>query len=172
MAGIYVHIPFCSQACYYCDFHFSTSLKTKTNIIQSIQNELSNEKKYLKGELVNTIYFVGGTPSLLEVDSIGVILKTIQKNFKLSNNIECTIEANPEDITEIKLQKWYNLGINRISLGVQSFRDKDLEYMNRSHNKDQSINSIELIKKSKISNISVDLIYGFLMSMIIKIQFN
>ena len=107
MAGIYVHIPFCSQACYYCDFHFSTSLNTKTKIIQSIQNELFNEKKYLKDLLVKTIYFGGGTPSLLDADSIEVILKTIQKNFKLSNNIECTIEANPEDITEIKLQKSY-----------------------------------------------------------------
>ena len=143
MAGIYIHIPFCSQACSYCDFHFSTSLKNKKQIISAIEKELINEQHYLDGELINTIYFGGGTPSLLESKSIESILQTIQNNFPLSKNIECTLEANPEDISMSKIDDWFDLGVNRISLGVQSFRDEDLNYMNRIHTKQQSIQSIE-----------------------------
>ena len=161
MAGIYIHIPFCSQACSYCDFHFSTSLKNKKQIISAIEKELINEQHYLDGELINTIYFGGGTPSLLESKSIESILQTIQNNFPLSKNIECTLEANPEDISMSKIDDWFDLGVNRISLGVQSFRDEDLNYMNRIHTKQQSIQSIEMLKKSKIKNFSIDLIYGF-----------
>ena len=161
MAGIYIHIPFCSQACSYCDFHFSTSLKNKKEIIAAIEKELINEKNYLDGELINTIYFGGGTPSLLDSKSIESILQTIHNNFDLSNNIECTLEANPEDISISKIDDWYELGVNRISLGVQSFRDEDLNYMNRIHTKQQSIKSIQMLKKSKIKNFNIDLIYGF-----------
>lgn len=161
MAGIYVHIPFCSQSCSYCDFHFSTTLKSKKQIIVSINKELKNEQKYLERELVQTIYFGGGTPSLLDGESIESILQTIQNYFNLSDDIECTIEANPEDISIAKINEWFELGFNRISLGVQSFRDNDLNYMNRAHTSEQAINSIDMLKKSKIKNFNIDLIYGF-----------
>ena len=161
MAGIYIHIPFCSQSCSYCDFHFSTSLKNKKQIITAIKKEIVNEQNYLDGELINTIYFGGGTPSLLDSNSIASILQTIQNNFHLSKNIECTLEANPEDISTSKIDDWFKLGVNRISLGVQSFRDEDLNYMNRAHTKDQAIQSIEMLKDSKLQNFNIDLIYGF-----------
>ena len=161
MAGIYIHIPFCSQACSYCDFHFSTSLKSKSDIISSINTELKNEKQYLGGETIETIYFGGGTPSLIDNNSIESILITIQKQFNLSKYVECTIEVNPEDISSNKINNWICLGFNRISLGVQSFRDEDLHYMNRAHTKEEAVKSIELLKKSKINNFNIDLIYGF-----------
>jgi oxygen-independent coproporphyrinogen-3 oxidase len=161
MAGIYIHIPFCSQACYYCDFHFSTSLRNKSKIIYAIIKEIQTQKNYLNGEKIHTIYFGGGTPSILLVDELSQIFSAVKDNFALSNNLECTLEANPEDINEKKLNEWFNLGINRLSLGVQSFRNKDLNYMNRSHTATEAVQSIELIKKSKISNFSIDLIYGF-----------
>ena len=161
MAGIYIHIPFCSQACSYCDFHFSTSLKNKSNIISAINMELKNEQKYLEGESISTIYFGGGTPSLIDNILIESILRTIQNNFNVSDHLECTIEANPEDISSNKINDWFTLGFNRISLGVQSFREQDLNYMNRIHTQEQSLRSIELLKKSKINNFNIDLIYGF-----------
>ena len=161
MAGIYIHIPFCSQACSYCDFHFSTSLKNKSNIISAINMELKNEQKYLEGESISTIYFGGGTPSLIDNILIESILRTIQNNFNVSDHLECTIEANPEDISSNKINDWFTLGFNRISLGVQSFRAQDLNYMNRIHTQEQSLRSIELLNKSKINNFNIDLIYGF-----------
>lgn len=161
MAGIYIHIPFCSQACSYCDFHFSTSLKSKNDIISAINLELKKEQQYLEGDKIKTIYFGGGTPSLIDNNSIESILITVQKNFNLSDHVECTIEANPEDISIDKINNWVSLGFNRISLGVQSFRDKDLYYMNRAHTKEEAVKSIELLKKSKINNFNIDLIYGF-----------
>ena len=136
MAGIYIHIPFCSQACSYCDFHFSTSLKSKNDIISAINLELKKEQQYLEGYKIKTIYFGGVTPSLIDNNSIESILITVQKNFNLSDHVECTIEANPEDISIDKINNWVSLGFNRISLGVQSFRDKDLYYMNREHTKE------------------------------------
>ena len=151
MAGIYIHIPFCSQACSYCDFHFSTSLKNKSNIISAINMELKNEQKYLEGESISTIYFGGGTPSLIDNILIESILRTIQNNFNVSDHLECTIEANPEDISSNKINDWFTLGFNRISLGVQSFRAQDLNYMNRIHTQEQSLRSIELLNKSKIN---------------------
>ena len=161
MAGIYIHIPFCSQACSYCDFHFSTSLKNKSNIISAINMELKNEQLYLEGESICTIYFGGGTPSLIDNILIESILRTIHNNFNVSPNLECTIEANPEDISSNTINDWFTLGFNRISLGVQSFREQDLNYMNRIHTQEQSLRSIELLKKSKINNFNIDLIYGF-----------
>jgi len=161
MAGIYVHIPFCSQACSYCDFHFSTSLKRKDDVISAIKLELKKEKKYLLGEEIKTIYFGGGTPSLIEDHAIESILITIKQNFNLSEQVECTIEANPEDISGTQIHDWLALGFNRVSLGVQSFRGQDLKYMNRIHTEGQALSSIKLLKKSKINNFSIDLIYGF-----------
>tara|TARA_Y100001968_G_scaffold332563_1_gene391238 strand:+ start:2454 stop:3581 length:1128 start_codon:yes stop_codon:yes gene_type:complete len=160
MAGIYVHIPFCSQACYYCDFHFSTSLKTKNRVVNAINKELIIQKKYLQSEIINTVYFGGGTPSLLDVTLLNSIVDTINQNFTLAQFVEFTIEANPEDVEKSKVLSWQNMGFNRVSLGVQSFRDKDLKYMNRSHSAMQAIRSIEILQHSQIKNISIDLIYG------------
>ena len=142
MAGIYVHIPFCLQSCHYCDFHFSTSLKTKKRVVNAINQELVIQKNYLQEDVVQSIYFGGGTPSLIDLDSICSILKTIRSNFKLSQSFECTIEANPDDINRQTVNDWHSLGFNRVSLGVQSFRDKDLNYMNRSHTNDQSLKAV------------------------------
>ena len=160
MAGIYIHIPFCSQACYYCDFHFSTSFKTVGRVLDCIKKEIVKQKNYLINQKVDTIYFGGGTPSLMDVSLIKQILTVIRKNFRFSNSIELTIEANPEDITFHKINEWFSAGINRVSVGVQSFRDSDLSSMNRAHNSRQAMECLELLMNSKIKNINVDLIYG------------
>jgi len=161
MAGIYIHVPFCSQACYYCDFHFSTSLKTQDRMLLCINREIESKKHYLNNPLIQTIYFGGGTPSLIPTHSIKAIINKINANFKLAKHVEITIESNPEDITEKKIKNWEKIGVNRISLGIQSFRNKDLIYMNRSHNKDHSFIALDLLQRSSINNISIDLIYGF-----------
>tara|TARA_B100000427_G_scaffold311718_1_gene302604 strand:- start:842 stop:1969 length:1128 start_codon:yes stop_codon:yes gene_type:complete len=161
MAGIYVHIPFCSQACHYCDFHFSTSLKYKQRIINAINKELIMQKHYLKSQLIQTIYFGGGTPSLIDSMSLELILETIHHNYKLMQNTEITIEANPEDINQETILSWSTMGFNRVSLGVQSFRDQDLKYMNRIHNSTQARHAIRLLQESAINNLNVDLIYGY-----------
>ena len=161
MAGIYIHIPFCSQACHYCDFHFSTSLKNKQRIINAINTELIIQKHYLKSQLIQTIYFGGGTPSIIDSVSLSHIMETIETNYKLVKNTEITIEANPEDISQKQILSWSNIGFNRISLGVQSFRDQDLKYMNRIHNSKQATQAITLLQKSRINNLNVDLIYGY-----------
>ena len=160
MAGIYVHIPFCTQSCYYCDFHFSTSKKTKKIVIDAIQQELIVQKKYFKTENVHTIYFGGGTPSSIDLDSIEGILNSINKLFKINKGVEITIEANPEDVSPKIVERWSSIGINRVSLGVQSLRNKDLKYMNRIHDKNQAMVAIDVLR-SYIDNVSVDLIYGF-----------
>ena len=161
MAGIYVHVPFCSQACHYCDFHFSTSRNTEHEVINAIKQEILIQKNYLEGELISTIYFGGGTPSLLNTSAIADILNIIKKCFNISKDLECTLEANPDNVKKNKIEEWVDAGINRISLGVQSFRDEDLQYMNRSHNAEDSRRAIKLLKSSSVKNINVDLIYGF-----------
>ena len=160
MSGVYVHIPFCSQACYYCDFHFSTSLKTKDRVVNAIKTEISYQKDYLSN-YVDTIYFGGGTPSILSVKYLQQILDKIKQTFKCRNLIETTLEVNPEDVTNEKIKDWISIGINRFSLGVQSFRENDLKYMNRVHSKKQALNALEILCKSGVTNINVDLIYGF-----------
>lgn len=159
MAGIYIHIPFCKKACHYCNFHFSTSLTLKEQLIHCLIKELELQKNYLI-DPIETIYFGGGTPSLLTISEIEAILKAIYSNFKIEDNVEITLEANPDDISEIKLNEYKLKGITRFSLGVQSFIDRDLLWMNRTHNATQSIHSIELIKKAGFNNFSIDLIYG------------
>tara|TARA_B100002052_G_scaffold169078_1_gene153860 strand:+ start:174 stop:1301 length:1128 start_codon:yes stop_codon:yes gene_type:complete len=161
MAGIYVHVPFCSQACHYCDFHFSTSLKNVQDVIDCIKKELILQKDYLKGNTVNTIYFGGGTPSLIEPEFIFDIINVIKHNFNLEKEIECTIEVNPEDVSLNKLYNWHKCGVNRISIGIQSFIEEDLRFMNRSHTKKQSIDALDLITQSNIKNVNADLIYGY-----------
>lgn len=159
MAGIYIHIPFCKKACHYCNFHFSTQLKSLQATIDAIAKELSLQKSYLKGQLIETIYFGGGTPSLLSDLQIDTLLTTIYKHYKLATDIEITLEANPDDITITRLPVWRKLGINRISLGVQSFNEDELIWMNRAHHARQSIESIQHIQLF-FENYSIDLIYG------------
>jgi oxygen-independent coproporphyrinogen-3 oxidase len=160
MAGIYIHIPFCRQACHYCDFHFSTNQTLVPEISQAISWELEYQKEYLQNEEINTIYFGGGTPSVLPPEQIFNILQTIKKNFSVAMLAEITMEANPEDLSLPKLQTLKSNGINRLSIGVQSFDDGILKFLNRSHDKKQITDSIQNARQVGFSNINVDLIYA------------
>ena len=158
MAGIYIHIPFCKKACHYCNFHFST-LDNHDELINTIIQEIEfNQKKFNKKN-ISTIYFGGGTPSLIKDIYLEKIIKKLYLKFKVNKKCEITLEANPDDISTKKLKNWKKIGINRISLGVQSFDDKILKKLNRTHNRKKAIKSIELIKKHFI-NYSVDLMFG------------
>ncbi|RRO15921.1 radical SAM family heme chaperone HemW [Flavobacteriaceae bacterium 14752] len=158
MASIYIHIPFCKQACHYCDFHFSTSLKYKDQLIKAIGQELILRQEELN-QPVENIYFGGGTPSLLSAQDLDFIFNTIYKHFKVVKNPEITLEANPDDITQALLKTLKQQGINRLSLGVQSFFEQDLKLMNRAHNAIEAKTSIKLVKDF-FDNYSIDLIYG------------
>jgi oxygen-independent coproporphyrinogen-3 oxidase len=160
MAGIYIHIPFCKRACHYCDFHFSTQTAGKSEFVNCLLKEIQLQKDYLKGEKVNTIYFGGGTPSLLETEELRRILESISAVHNVSANAEITLEANPDDLTQEKIESFKSLPINRFSVGVQSFFDADLKWMNRAHNAMQAVSSIKRLQDSGYSNISLDLIYG------------
>lgn len=160
MAGIYLHIPFCKQACNYCNFHFSTSLFYKNDFVAALLKETVIQKEYLDNEPVETVYFGGGTPSLLEADDLKRIMDTLLSAFKIEDGAEITFEANPDDITTEKLKELRGAGINRLSIGIQSFFDEDLSWMNRAHNAQQSINSIKAAQGEGFSNINMDLIYG------------
>jgi len=161
MAGIYIHIPFCKQACHYCNFHFSTSLKLKNDLIDALLLEIEMQRNYFEDEKIETIYFGGGTPSLLSAEELNQIIEKINQNFSLASDIECTIEANPYDLDPQKIKNYKTLTpINRFSLGVQSFMQADLEYMNRAHNSTQATDSIKMIQDAGFDNISIDLIYG------------
>ncbi len=158
LASIYIHIPFCKQACHYCDFHFSTSLKHKDQLIKAIGRELLLRKEELNQHVEN-IYFGGGTPSLLSEQDLDSIFNTIYKHFKVVESPEITLEANPDDISKDLLKTLKRQQINRLSLGVQSFFEKDLKLMNRAHNANEAKTSIELVKEY-FDNYSIDLIYG------------
>jgi oxygen-independent coproporphyrinogen III oxidase len=159
LPGIYLHIPFCKQACTYCNFHFSTSLRYKDELVKALAIEASREKEYLAGEALDTIYFGGGTPSILEIGDLELLLTTIRKDYSITPGVEITLEANPDDISAEKLRAWRDLGINRLSIGVQSFFEEELRWMNRAHNAEQAINNLELARK-EFDNITIDLIYG------------
>ncbi len=159
MAGIYIHIPFCKQACHYCNFHFATSLHYKPGLIDALIKEIDLQKEYLRNEAVETIYFGGGTPSLLNTEELSLIIQKIRAVFSISPRPEITLEANPDDITEEKLIEWKQAGINRLSIGIQSFFDEDLQWMNRAHNAQQAMDNLLLAKKY-FDNITIDLIYG------------
>lgn len=159
MAGIYLHIPFCKQACHYCNFHFTTSLRYKDELITALCQEILLQKHYLNNEKIETIYFGGGTPSLLSVEDCHLLLETIQDQFSVAANAEITIEANPDDITKEKLQGWKKMGINRLSIGIQSFADEELQWMNRAHNAKEAIGNLQLAM-TEFDNITIDLIYG------------
>lgn len=159
MSGIYIHIPFCKQACHYCDFHFSTNLKHKTAIIDAICDELCFRKTEFKNTTVQTLYFGGGTPSVLEVDEVERIIQTVFDHYLVSSNPEITLEANPDDLTEERLILFSKTRINRLSIGVQSFFEEDLKLMNRAHNAKEAHQCIEQAV-NYFPNISIDLIYG------------
>jgi oxygen-independent coproporphyrinogen-3 oxidase len=158
VAGLYIHIPFCKKACHYCNFHFSTSLKNRKKIISSMIKEIEI-KSIGYEDLIETIYFGGGTPSLLSIIEIDSLIKAVIDNFKISKKPEITLEANPDDLNTSKLKELSNSLINRLSIGIQSFNDQDLKLMNRSHNSFDSINCIDNSLKY-FDNISIDLIYG------------
>ncbi len=159
MAGIYIHVPFCERACHYCDFHFSTSLKLKQRLIQALQREVELRKHEISDD-IHTIYFGGGTPSLLSAQDLGEILLTIKEHFKVDKEAEITLEANPEHLSAQSVKSWKGIGINRLSLGVQSFDDDILRFLNRGHTSAQAKEAIAAAQANGISNITVDLIYG------------
>jgi len=160
MAGIYLHIPFCRQACHYCNFHFSTSLARKNDFISALLKEIPLRKDYLDGEVVETVYFGGGTPSLLETEEIESILHALRSHFPVAAGAEITLEANPDDITTMRLGAWRQAGVNRLSIGVQSFFEEDLRWMNRAHTATQALDCIRLAREAGFDNLSIDLIYG------------
>lgn len=161
MAGIYIHIPFCKQACHYCDFHFSTNLSRTQEMVDAITLEIEKRKEYLpKNSIINTIYFGGGTPSLLSTQQLEQILETISKHFILDLE-ELTIETNPDDLKKEKLKELRSIGIDRLSIGIQSFDAHILKYYNRAHNAEESLQAIDLAKNSGFEKLSIDLIYGF-----------
>lgn len=161
MSGIYLHIPFCKQKCSYCDFHFSTTFSTyREKMIDSLCFEINLRKDYLGGKDLQSIYFGGGTPSLLTKEELKNIFSTIYKNFNLLPGAEITLEANPDDISSEQLKIWKDIGINRLSIGIQSFKQDDLDWMNRAHKVEDALTSVELAKKTGFDNITIDLIYG------------
>ena len=161
MAGIYLHIPFCKQACHYCNFHFSTSLNRKNDFVAALLKEMELQRHYIGSAAVETVYFGGGTPSLLTEEELGQILDRLQDLFHLAPDAEITLEANPDDITTAgKLKAWKQAGINRLSIGIQSFFEEDLQWMNRAHDAGQAANSIRMAQEEGLDNISIDLIYG------------
>lgn len=160
MSGIYIHIPFCRKACTYCDFHFSTNLEKKEKLAEAICIEIEQRKEYLKDKALHSIYFGGGTPSTLSVDEVKKILSAINSNFVIEKNAEITFELNPEDATTEYLRAIRDAGINRLSIGLQSFDDEELKWMNRAHTAQQSVDCVKNAKAVGFENISIDLIYG------------
>ena len=159
MAGIYIHIPFCKQACHYCNFHFSIGNAYSERMIEAICKEIEWRKNEID-EKIDTIYFGGGTPSILDPSQIDRLLNQIHKDFSLGEQPEITLEANPDDIDPKKANRWKTIGINRYSIGIQSFSDLQLQWMNRAHNAAQALHCIEIIREAGFENFSIDLIYG------------
>lgn len=160
MQGIYLHIPFCRKACVYCDFHFSTQLKTKGLLTDAICREIELQKDFLGGNKLDSIYFGGGTPSVLEKKELEKIFSMLSKHFTWDKNAEITLEANPDDLSKEKLQELKEFGINRLSIGLQSFNDDELKWMNRLHTAEESEACVKLAQEIGLKNISIDLIYG------------
>ncbi len=160
MSGIYLHIPFCKTRCHYCDFFSNTKLEYKTAFVESLCAELVREKNYLNGEEIHTIYFGGGTPSLLNADDFDMIFNVLQRNYDLSHCEEITLEANPDDLSAEYLAVLRSYPFNRISIGVQSLVDGELQQINRRHTAQQAIDAVQRCAK-QFTNISVDLIYGY-----------
>jgi oxygen-independent coproporphyrinogen-3 oxidase len=159
MAGIYVHIPFCKQACYYCDFHFSTNQSYRSEMIQCLAHELELQKDYVS-EPVSTIYFGGGTPSLLATDELSLLFQSIANNYLISPSPEITLEANPDDLSLEKINTLKKAGINRLSVGIQSFDDRILKFLNRAHNAHDALQCIPRLRQAGFNNISIDIIHS------------
>lgn len=160
MAGIYIHIPFCKQACFYCNFHFSTVLQYKERLVKAIAKELFLRKDECKGKPIETIYFGGGTPSLLSIAEIESLFEVIFKHYDLSNLKECTLEGNPDDLSFEFLKSLNQTPVNRLSIGIQSFDDLHLRFMNRAHKANEAIAAVKLSQDVGFDSISIDLIYG------------
>lgn len=160
MPGIYIHIPFCRQACYYCDFHFSTSFKNKSDFIQCFKKEIYLQRNYLANTKIDTVYFGGGTPSVLSAEEIKLIFADLEKYFVIDERAEITLEANPDDLQPQKLQELASTRINRLSIGIQSFSDADLKFLNRSHDSSRAVSCVRDAQAAGFTNLTVDLIYG------------
>lgn len=160
MNTLYIHIPFCKQACNYCDFHFSTSLKNKTDLLQALKKEMHFYANYFDVKNIDSVYFGGGTPSLLTADELNGLIDTANKIWSIDVNAEITLEANPDDLTKEKIIALKQTPINRLSIGIQSFYDADLQYMNRAHTSEQATASVKYAQEKGFNNISIDLIYG------------
>lgn len=167
MSGIYIHIPFCKQACHYCDFHFSTSMKKKDEMVLALAKEIQMRKSEFKNEVIETIYFGGGTPSVLQIADLRFLISEVYNNYNVAENPEITLEANPDDLASLSVraqsrtifEEYKSIGINRLSIGIQSFFEDDLHMMNRAHNSAEAKNCLEEATKY-FDNISLDLIYG------------
>jgi len=159
MSGIYIHIPFCKQACHYCDFHFSTNLKKKDEMVLALAKEIEMRKSEFQDEIVETIYFGGGTPSILQIADLKFLIDEVYRNYKVVKNPEITVEANPDDLMENRIIELSKNKVNRLSIGIQSFFEDDLKMMNRAHNVEEAKSCLE-IATQYFDNISIDLIYG------------
>lgn len=160
MAGLYIHIPFCKQACHYCDFHFSTNQELRQRVVEAISKELKLQREYLNNESIETIYWGGGTPSILLRNELEIILDSIFKNFSVVTHPEITLEANPDDLTFEKLALLKKIGTNRLSIGIQSFDDSILQFFNRAHNSVEAEQCISIAREAGFNNISIDLIHS------------
>ena len=160
MSGIYIHIPFCRQACNYCDFHFSTTLKNKDAFLNALKKEIEMQKQYLDGNKISTIYFGGGTPSLLSESELMSLFELLHKHFDIDDAAEITLEANPDDLTKEKIKQLKATPVNRLSIGIQSFYDDDLKLMNRAHTSGEALYVVKAAQDSGFENITIDLIYG------------
>lgn len=160
MAGIYIHVPYCKQRCIYCDFYTQVNLKSRPEYVQALSKEINLRKEYIKDESVKTIYFGGGTPSLLKYEDYQLLFQKIFETFNVEENAEITLEANPDDLSSDYLQLLKSLPFNRLSVGIQSFDDRELVFLNRRHTAKDAINAVKLAQKVGFSNISIDLMYG------------
>jgi oxygen-independent coproporphyrinogen III oxidase len=159
MSGIYIHIPFCKQACHYCDFHFSTNLKKKDEMVLALAKEIEMRKNEFQNDIVETVYFGGGTPSILQIADLRFLIDAVYRNYKVVSTPEITVEANPDDLSEVRIIELSKNKVNRLSIGIQSFFEDDLQLMNRAHNVEEAKKCLE-IATQYFNNISIDLIYG------------
>ena len=160
MASIYIHIPYCKKQCTYCNFHFRIAQNDKEEMLKSIKKEIEMRQPYLNGATISSIYLGGGTPSILNKEEIESLVNTVYCNFTIDKGTEITLECNPDDLNAQMLADLKEIGINRLSIGIQSFDDEDLKFMNRSHNAKEALGCIQLAKKAGFNNITIDLIYG------------
>ncbi len=160
MSSLYIHIPYCKKLCYYCDFHFSLNLKTRGLVIPAICKELEMQKKFFNSQDISTLYFGGGTPSVLSQQELLQIFRAIRENYSIRSDAEITFECNPDDITHEYLIFLHSLGVNRLSIGIQSFFDDDLQTLNRRHSANTARSAVKMAQNCDFKNITVDLIYG------------